>query len=125
MAGNTNKNSKKSKKSAPRKAASTAAAPRRRKSGIKGVAKIPKLTTAAAITAANMNEISWVVKQSFSNPRGTLNYMTAAGKAIIRPENLAKTAKAALVGYGVGYVAKKDAPKVIKKPMAKIANKVM
>ncbi len=102
-----------------------AARPRRRSGAMKGVAKIPKMTTAAGILAANSNEIVWVAKQSLSNPRGTFDYVKAAGKAIIRPENLAKTAKAALVGYGVGWVAKKYAPKIVKKPMAKLASKVM
>lgn len=117
---------KNKKKSAPRRAAAPAAeAPRKRRSGIKGVAKIPKLTTAAGVFAANAEPIVWTVKQSMSNPSGTLNYAKAAGKKIIQPDNLAKTAKAALVGYGVGWIAKKYAPKMIKKPMAKIASKVM
>lgn len=124
MAGKT---TKKSKKSAPKKAGTAAAAarPRRRSGAMKGVAKIPKLTTAAGIIAANSEPLTWAVKQSFSNPRGAINYATAAGKKMIQPDSLAKTAKAALVGYGIGYIAKKYAPKIIKKPMAKIANKVM
>ena len=118
------------KKTTARKAArpaadQAAAKPRRRSGAMKGVAKIPKMTTAAGILAANSNEIVWVAKQSINNPRGTFEYMKAAGKSIIRPDNLAKTAKAALVGYGVGWIAKKYAPKLIKKPMAKLASKVM
>lgn len=116
---------KRTRKAAPRAAPAARAAPRRRRSGIKGVAKIPKLTTAAGIFAANAEPIIWTAKQSLSNPRATLDYAKAAGKKIIQPDNLAKTAKAALVGYGVGWVAKKYAPKALKKPMAKIAQKVM
>lgn len=118
------------KKTTARKAARPAAAraaarPRRRSGAMKGVAKIPKLTTAAGIFAANAEPIIWTAKQSLSNPRGTLDYAKAAGKKIIQPDNLAKTAKAAIIGYGLGWVAKKYAPKLIKKPMAKIAAKVM
>ena len=83
------------------------------------------MTAAAGMIAANSDGIIWTVKQSFNNPRATLDYVKATAKAAIKPENLAKTAKAGLIGYGIGYVAKKFAPKAIKKPMAKIANKVM
>lgn len=115
------------RKTSTRKAAPRAApaAPRRRRSGIKGLAKIPKLTTAAAVLATNAEPIIWTAKQSLSNPRATLDYAKAAGKKIIQPDNLAKTAKAALIGYGIGWFTKKYAPKAIKKPVAKIAQKVM
>ena len=106
-------------------AAAAAARPRRRSGAMKGVAKIPKLTTAAGILAVNAEPIIWTAKQSLSNPRATIDYAKAAGKKIIQPDNLAKTAKAAIIGYGLGWVAKKYAPKLIKKPMAKIAAKVM
>lgn len=107
------------------RAAPAKAAPRKRRYGLKGVQKIPKLTTAAAVLATNAEPIIWTAKNALQNPRGTLNYAKAAGAKIIRPDNLAKTAKAALIGYGVGWFAKKYAPKIVKKPMAKIANKVM
>ena len=125
MAGKTSKNKKSASKKSGSKSGSAAARPRRKSGAMKGVAKIPKLTTAAGIIAANAEPLAWTVKQSFNNPRATLNYVKASANAMIRPENLAKTAKAALIGYGVGYVAKKYAPKIIKKPMAKIAAKVM
>ncbi len=115
------------KRSAPRRAAAPrAAAPRRRRSGaMKGVSKIPKLTTAAGILAVNGPNFVWAAKNAISNPSAGLNYFKASAKAAIRPDNIAKTAKAAAIGYGIGWVAKKYAPKLVKKPMAKIANKVM
>lgn len=117
----------KKKRSAPRRAAAPrAAAPRRRRSGaMKGVSKIPKLTTAAGILAVNGPNFVWAAKSAISNPSAGLNYFKASAKAAIRPDNIAKTAKAAAIGYGIGWVAKKYAPKMVKKPMAKIANKVM
>lgn len=116
---------KKGSRSRAARAAPAKAAPRKKRYGLKGVQKIPKLTTAAAVLATNAEPIIWTAKNALQNPRGTLNYAKAAGAKIIRPDNLAKTAKAALIGYGVGWFAKKYAPKLIKKPMAKIANKVM
>lgn len=107
------------------RAAPAKAAPRKKRYGLKGVQKIPKLTTAAAVLATNAGPIIWTAQNSIKNPRATLNYAKAAGAKIIRPDSLAKTAKAALIGYGVGWFAKKYAPKLIKKPMAKIAQKVM
>lgn len=116
---------KTSTRKAARPPAARAAARPRRRSGIKGLAKIPKLTTAAAVLATNAEPIIWTAKQSLSNPRATLDYAKAAGKKIIQPDNLAKTAKAAIIGYGIGWFTKKYAPKAIKKPVAKIAQKVM
>lgn len=114
------------RRAAPRRAAAPRAAPRRRRStALKGVAKIPKMTTAAGVLVANADPIVWTIKNSLANPKGAINYAKAAGKKIIQPDNLANTAKAALVGYGIGYVSKKFAPKIIKKPMAKLASKVM
>lgn len=116
---------KTAKRAAPRRAAAPAAPRRRRSTALKGVAKIPKLGAAAGILAANASDIAWVAKNSIANPRATFNYVKPAVKKMIQPESLANTAKAALIGYGVGWVAKKFAPKAIKKPVAKIANKVM
>lgn len=118
---------KKRKTTTARRTARPAAVarPRRRSGAMKGVAKIPKLTTAAGILAVNAPNMIWAAKNTLANPSAGLNYVKASAKAAIRPDNLAKTAKAAVIGYGLGWVAKKYAPKLIKKPMAKIANKVM
>lgn len=105
----------------------TAAPAKRRRSSaaMKGVAKIPKMGAATGFIVANWDPISWTVTNSIKNPKSAMDYAKAAGKKMIQSESLVKDAQYMLAGYIAGKVVKKYAPKAIKKPVAKIADKVM
>lgn len=114
------------KRAAPRGATAAAAAPRRRRStALKGVAKIPKLGAAAGVAVAYAPDVAWFVRKTIDNPSAIGNYAKATVKGMMKKDEIVKAAKNAIIGYGAGYAAKKFAPKMIKKPIAKIAQKVM
>lgn len=118
------RNTPKKKPAAARAAPAAAARPRRR-SGIKGLSKIPKLGAAAGFVAANWTPITREAKRTIDNPRTIGANIKSGVQDMIRPEMLKKTAAYMIGGYLGGKVFKKFAPKAIKKPVAKIAQKVM
>ena len=113
------------KRPAVRAARAAAARPRRRSSGIKGLAKIPKLGAAAGFVAANWTPITREAKRTIDNPRTIGANIKSGIQDMVRPEMLKKTAIYMVGGYLGGKVFKKFAPKAVKKPVAKIAQKVM
>lgn len=113
------------RRAAPRRAAAPAAPRRRRSTALKGVAKIPKLGAAAGVAVAYAPDVAWFVGKTIDNPGAIGNYAKATVKGMVRKEKVIEAAKNAIIGYGAGYAAKKFAPKMIKKPIAKIAQKVM